>query len=139
MRWDTPRERLDAFDRVLEEIKRDSDDETVILVEGKRDIEALVTLDVVEDEKDGAVRVSGNGRSLDETVARVSTEFSEAILLTDWDSQGDALGLKLKELLESHGVVPRTHHRKRLRNLTSKDIHDVESLAVHRRNMRSEI
>ncbi|MDY6765470.1 MAG: hypothetical protein SV377_07305, partial [Halobacteria archaeon] len=62
-----------------------------------------------------------------------------AILLTDWDTQGDDLNLKLKSLLEVNGVVPRTIHRKRLRNLTSKEVYDVESLVAYRRNMENEI
>lgn len=135
MRWDTPRERLQKFDRVLDSIKRDSGDDAVIMVEGRRDEEALQHLGVDSE----IVWVSGNGRSLTETVRRVSMEYDEAILLTDWDSQGDALMSKLKSLLESHGVVPRTLHRRRLRHLTSKEIHDVESLAVHRHNIENEL
>lgn len=135
MRWDTQRERLRKLDRVLESIERDSGNDVVIMVEGKRDEEALTHLGV----ESPVVRVSGNGRSLTETVDRVSLQYDEAIVLTDWDSQGDTLSVKLKSLLESHGVVPRTQHRRRLRHLTSKDIHDVESLASHRHNIESEL
>ncbi|MDY7082852.1 MAG: toprim domain-containing protein [Halobacteria archaeon] len=135
MRWDTPRERLRQFDRVLDNIQRECRDDAVVIVEGRKDERALTRLGVEAE----IVRVSGNGKSLTETVETVSRNYETAVLLTDWDSQGDALQSKLKTLLESYGVVPRTVHRKRLRNLTSKDIHDVESLAVHRRNIRSEI
>lgn len=106
-----------------------------VLVEGRKDERALTRLGIDVE----TVRVSGNGRSLAETAERVSRRYEEAILLTDWDSEGNALKSKLKPLLESHGVVPRTTHRKRLRDLTAKEIHDVESLPQQRTSMRSEI
>ena len=134
MRWDGPGERLKLIDRVLDEIQRDSDD-GVVLVEGRRDEAALSELGVEAE----FVRLCGNGRGLVETVERVSRSYDSAVVLTDWDRQGDRLKDEVKGLLESYGVTPRTVHRKRLRNLTAKDIHDVESLATHRRNVRREI
>lgn len=134
MRWDGPGERLKLIDRVLDEIDRDTDD-GVVLVEGRRDEAALSELGVEAE----FVRLCGNGRGLVETVERVSRRYDSAVVLTDWDRQGDRLKDEVKGLLESYGVTPRTVHRKRLRNLTAKDIHDVESLATHRRNVRREI
>lgn len=134
MRWDGPVERLKLIDRVLDEIERDTDD-GVVLVEGRRDEAALSELGVDAE----FVRLCGNGRGLVETVEDVSRSYDSAVVLTDWDRQGDRLKDEVKGLLESYGVTPRTIHRKRLRNLTAKDIHDVESLATHRRNVRREI
>ncbi len=134
MRWDSPDERLKLIDRVLDEIQRDTTD-GVVLVEGRRDEAALSELGVEAE----FVRLCGNGRGLVETVEKVSTSYDSAVVLTDWDRQGERLKDEVKGLLESYGVTPRTVHRKRLRNLTAKDIHDVESLATHRRNVRREI
>jgi len=134
MRWDTAKERLRRLDEVIESIERASD-EAPILVEGRRDERALTRLGIEAE----TVRVSGNGRSLAETAERVSRTYDSAIVLTDWDSEGDALKSKLKPLLESHGVAPRTVHRQRLRNLTAKEIHDVESLPEHRTRMEAEL
>jgi len=136
MRWDSSRERLRRLDEVLESVQRKADETPApVLVEGRKDERALTRLGVEVE----TVRVSGNGRSLAETAERVSRRYEEAILLTDWDSEGNALKAKLKPLLESHGVVPRTTHRKRIRDLTAKEIHDVESLPQQRTRMRSEI
>lgn len=135
MRWQGERERLRRFDRVIEDVKTEADGDTVIMVEGRNDEAALRRLGVEAD----VVRVSGNGRSLAETALRVAGGYDDAILLTDWDRQGDALLDELKSLLERHGVVPNTVHRKRLRNLTAKAIHDVESLAIHRRNLAADL
>jgi len=136
MRWDTEKERLRRIDDVIESIERAAE-KSPILVEGRKDEKALTRLGIEGD----IVRVSGNGRSLAETAERVSYEYGydAAVLLTDWDSEGDALKSKLKSLLESHGVTPRTVHRKRLRSLTAKEIHDVESLHQHRLRMEKEI
>jgi len=136
MRWDTASERLRRLDGVLEEIQREADETPApVLVEGRNDERALARLGIEAE----VVRVSGNGRSLAETAERVSRRYDVALVLTDWDSEGNALKSKLKPLLERHGVAPRTSHRKRLRDLTSKEIHDVESLPQQRTRMRSEI
>jgi 5S rRNA maturation endonuclease (ribonuclease M5) len=136
MRWDTADERLRRLDEVLEEIQREADETPApVLVEGKRDERALTRLGIEAE----VVRVSGNGRSLAETAEHVSRRYDAALILTDWDTEGNALKSKLKPLLESHGVAPRTSHRKRLRDLTSKEIHDVESLPQQRTRMRSDI
>ena len=105
-----------------------------VLVEGRNDERALATLGIEAE----TVRISGNGRSLAETAERVSRRYEEAILLTDWDSKGNELKSKMKPLLEAHGVAPRTSHRKRLRDLTAKEIYDIESLPQQRTRMVSE-
>ncbi|MDY6774734.1 MAG: toprim domain-containing protein [Halobacteria archaeon] len=129
--WETPRERLRRFESVLDDISAESDD-TVIVVEGRKDEEALRDLGV-----DGEyVRVSANGRSLSETAVRISTSYSSAVLLTDWDEHGNMLHSKLKRLLESYGVDPKTKYRGRLRSLSAKEVYDVESLSTHRTNLR---
>ncbi|XGI83070.1 toprim domain-containing protein [Halorutilales archaeon Cl-col2-1] len=131
MDWETPRERLRRFDSVLDEINAESDD-AVIVVEGRNDEEALRDLGIDAD----YVRVSGNGRSLSETAVHISTSYSSAVLLTDWDEHGDTLHSELKDLLEAYGVSPVTRYRGRLRSLSAKEVYDVESLATHRRNLR---
>ena len=136
MRWDSSRERLSRLDEVLESVQREADETPApVLVEGRNDERALKRLGIEAE----TVRISGNGRSLAETAERVSRRYEEAILLTDWDTEGNALKSKMKPLLESHGVVARTAHRKRIRDLTAKEIHDVESLPQQRSRMRSEI
>lgn len=136
MRWDSSRERFRRLDEVLESVQREADEiPAPVLVEGRKDEDALSRLGIDVE----TVRVSGNGRSLAETAERVSRRYEEAILLTDWDSEGNALKSKLKPLLESHGVAPRTTHRKRLCDLTAKEIHDVESLPQQRTRMKAEI
>ncbi|MDZ7687852.1 MAG: toprim domain-containing protein [Halobacteriales archaeon] len=135
MRWDSSRERLRCLDEVLESVQRKADETPApVLVEGRKDEVALSSLGIEAE----TVRISGNGRSLAETAERVSRRYEEAILLTDWDAEGNALKSKMKPLLESHGVVPRTAHRKRIRDLTAKEIHDVESLPRQRTRMRTE-
>lgn len=134
MRWDTANERLRCLDEVLESVQRAAEEEP-ILVEGRNDEKALARLGIEAE----VVRVSGNGRSLAETAERVSRDSDGAVVLTDWDREGNALKSKLKPLLEAHGVTPRTKHRKQLRDLTAKEIHDVESLPEQRRRMRHEI
>ncbi|MFW5929795.1 MAG: toprim domain-containing protein [Halobacteriota archaeon] len=134
MRWQSSRERLRLIDRVLDAIRREAQD-SVVLVEGRGDVDALAALGVEAE----MIRVSGCGRRLIEMVEHVAETNDSAIVLTDWDEQGEHLKSELKRLLELHGVTPNTLHRRRLRGLTGKDIHDVESLATHHRNVRREV
>ena len=135
MRWDDPRERLENIDEVLRQLKRESGSDTVVVVEGKRDEKALRRLGLESE----TVRLSGNGLSLAENAVEISRGYESAILLTDWDSEREKIKRKIKSLVESYGVTPSTLHRQRLRNLTSKDIYDVESLAVYRESLKREI
>ncbi len=127
----TPEDRLHRFEEIVEAVCKVE----TVLVEGKGDKEALRNLGVETE----VIRVKGNGKSLLTNAEEVSRKTEEAIVLTDWDSQGEKLCSKLKKLLELHGVFPRTEERNQLRGLTQKEVHEVEALTSWKKRIKKEI
>jgi 5S rRNA maturation endonuclease (ribonuclease M5) len=101
-----------------------------IIVEGRRDLEALRSLGL-----QGPVIMASRHSALDlaEDAAR---SYSEIILLTDWDRKGDEMAKKIELHLVSVGSRPDTQIRTRLKKLVKKEIKDVESLSLYVERMR---
>jgi 5S rRNA maturation endonuclease (ribonuclease M5) len=113
-------ERLRELWRIVRELVRLS--ETVpIVVEGKRDVEALRRLGV-----EGRIVALHRGKSLYE-VARELDREEAVVLLLDWDTRGERLleGLTrhLETDWESHSGL-----RRRLRELAGDSVVEVEHL-----------
>ncbi|MBD3389056.1 MAG: hypothetical protein GF416_08210 [Candidatus Altiarchaeales archaeon] len=82
-----------------------------IIVEGRRDAEALMKLDVDE----GDIVVLNKGQSLLETVEALQ-DCSEVIILTDMDRAGKVLRKKLLKMMGAYGI----HEKRRPRELFSQ-------------------
>lgn len=99
---------------------------TPILVEGKRDVEALRSLGC-----GGAIHTLHTGETLHAVAERMGGESRDIILLTDWDRKGDTLFETFHALLMVHGVRVDATYRTRIRAWTRLPLKDVESLAGH--------
>lgn len=97
-----------------------------ILVEGKRDVEALRALGC-----GGAIHMLHTGETLHAVAERISLDAREIILMTDWDRKGDTLFATFHALLMAHGVRIDSTFRARIRSWTRLPLKDVESLAGH--------
>jgi 5S rRNA maturation endonuclease (ribonuclease M5) len=95
-----------------------------ILIEGKKDEEALIKLGI-----DGNfIKVSGSGLKLFE-IAEIAVESSsKVIILTDFDKKGIELAKRLSEDIQSLGCYPNLEIRRKIMGMTRKFIKDVESL-----------
>lgn len=114
-------QRLEAIDDLLDEL-RDTHDR-VIIVEGPNDRKALRALGVggeimMVQAEGGPLRIS----------ERVHSRGSGAIILTDWDDKGETIAKELKRNLSSLCVPFDLSIREKLKDLSVKDIKDVQGL-----------
>ncbi len=97
----------------------------VIIVEGKRDKEALVSLGI---ESGRIMTLSG---SIQETSEKAARKSKKAIVLTDYDRTGRAIAGKLKRCLVSEGVNPNFEFRRKLRkHLMFTFVEEIPSLLL---------
>jgi len=104
------------LERVIEDLRTLSDCGAIIIVEGKKDAEALRDLGV----RGKIVEAS----FIPNHIIADELRGCETIILTDWDSRGEMLKNSLAQLLEK----PNLGIRSALTSLTSKYIRSVEEL-----------
>jgi 5S rRNA maturation endonuclease (ribonuclease M5) len=125
------RERLEAIEKVLDDLK-DRGPDVAVIVEGGRDVAALKTLDVPE-----PIEKINVGSSLLNFCEDLARQYDSFILLTDWDPKGKELAGKLERLLRSTGSIVDVDLRRRLGRLLPYQLHEVESLDGHVLRMRA--
>ncbi len=125
--------RYERIERVLEEMKRESDCGAVIVVEGKNDVSALRNLGI-----SGTIK-SPSGQSLLHFADMLAYGHNSVIILTDWDHKGDELSSRLATYLQLHGTTTDTALRARLKKLVRKDIKDVQGLDTYLLKLRQDI
>jgi 5S rRNA maturation endonuclease (ribonuclease M5) len=93
-----------------------------IIVEGKRDAEALKKLGLV-----GTIITLHNGKGLYDFCEDIAERFSGVIILLDWDDKGEKLYSTLSGNLGGHFEEFATF-RGLLKILCQKDIKDIEGI-----------
>ena len=116
------RERLEMIDATLDELSEMSGSR-VILIEGKKDREALTRL--IGDFR--CIMVQKEGGPL-RAAERLFEDGDEAVILTDWDNKGEAIAAELEHHLKALGVRYDSDIRDRLGKVCRKDIKGIESL-----------
>ena len=106
-----------------------------ILVEGKRDVEALRRLGV----EGSIVGVKASRVSLKEAVERLPGKPGEIILLMDFDRAGVKLTSTLARRLEAGGFHPNLEFWLKLKSLLGREVKDVEGLASYLENVKREV
>ena len=105
---------IERVDEVLEQLRQLSEEGVPVIVEGSKDEAALRSFGVL-----GKVyKIGSAATSLPMLAETLSIQAEKAIMLTDFDHQGDSLAQELERLLISHGVNVETGIRNRLRGLT---------------------
>jgi len=104
---------LETLEKVLEELKEEN--KTVpILVEGEKDIAALRKLGI-----NGVILRVNTGRSLPSFCDQIAHEYTDVILLMDWDRRGGYIchtirknlegrvlcNLKYREIIAKHAMI----------------------------------
>ena len=118
----TPEERLEQLERVFLELE-DASETTPIIVEGKKDAEALSLLGITKN-----VVTLSKGVSVFTFSEAISRRSRKAVVLTDWDRKGGHLARMLKEALMNNGVAVDDRIRAQLTMLSKKEVKDIESL-----------
>lgn len=126
-------ERLERLEELIQELRQQSDEGAAIIVEGKRDRNALRELDIT-----GPIRL-GTQKVLLEFCEEVAREYRKVIVLTDWDEKGDKLARLMAEFLNNAGASVDIDIRQRIKAMVKKRIKDIESLNTHVFNLRAEL
>ncbi len=123
---------LEALEELIASLLEASYQGAAIIVEGRRDLQALRALGLP-----GPVIMASRRCALDlaEDVARC---YAQIILLTDWDGKGDEMCRTIERHLISVGRKPDKEIRSRLKKLVKKEIKDVESLSRYAERMREQ-
>lgn len=121
---------LEALEELIASLLEASCQGAAVIVEGRRDLLALRSLGLC-----GPVIMASRLSALDvaEDAAR---NYSQVILLTDWDDKGDEMCQTIGRHLRSVGIRPDGLIRSRLKSLVKKEIKDVESLGRYMERMR---
>lgn len=114
--------RLENIEEILAELVLLGAENAVLIVEGKRDVQALNRLGVK-----GHFEIATQ-RSLSNFCENIARMNEKVVILTDWDRRGNLLMLKMTKHFHSLGVSPNTLLRERLMSIAQKEIKDVESL-----------
>lgn len=126
-------ERLGKLEELIDELQVHSENGAVIIVEGHRDRDALRELGIT-----GEIRL-GTKKGLLEFCEELAREYQSAIVLTDWDENGQKLAALMEVYLRDAGVSVNLDIRNKIQNLVQKRIKDIESLDTHIMNLKSEM
>jgi 5S rRNA maturation endonuclease (ribonuclease M5) len=107
-----------------------------IVVEGKKDVDALRALGVT-----GAVlTVKTGGKSFLDAVSEIEhMGVPEVILFLDFDRRGKEGTKRLKQSLERAKIKPNTKFWRELSALVGKEIQCIESLTAYMRTLHTKI
>ena len=126
-------DRLRKIEQIICEIKDLSREGAIIIVEGKKDRDALNDLGISD-------RISLASYSpLLNFAEDVSRKTNQVIILTDWDSQGKKMAKKISGYLQASGTKPNNLIRNKIKKLVRKEIKDVEGLSGYVNNLRREV
>ena len=117
-----PQETLEEVEDLIRTLK-DRPESVVILVEGRKDRQALACLGV-----GGEIVQVQNAGGIFGVAEELARQSKEAIILTDWDRKGGQLAELLRNALKANGVRYDDLIRARLSMLGKKEIKDIESL-----------
>jgi len=121
--------------RIVEELSSCVEQGMPILIEGKKDEEALRELGITGN----IIKVSGSGLKLFQIAEIAAKTSSKVIILTDFDKKGNILAKKLSEDIQSLGSHPDLNIRKNIIKITRRYIKDIESLPKHMKQLELEI
>ncbi|RJS76803.1 toprim domain-containing protein [Candidatus Bathyarchaeota archaeon] len=130
------KEKREKILKILENLKEESEKGTPIIVEGKKDIQALRTFDI----KGKIISAKTGGKSFLDVISEVeNTKKREVILLLDFDRRGKELTKNLKKYLETTGIKLNLTFWKKLSSLVGTEVKDVEGLATYMETLKSKI
>jgi 2,5-diamino-6-(ribosylamino)-4(3H)-pyrimidinone 5'-phosphate reductase len=130
------KEKEEKILQVLERLAEESARGTPIIVEGKKDIEALRALAI----EGNIVTAKTGGKSLLDVISEVEKTCSQqVILLLDFDRRGRELTRKLSQYLEKMGMKLNLTFWLGLSSLVGTEVKDVEGLASYMETLKSKI
>ena len=130
------KEKEEKILQVLEALAEESAKGKPIVVEGKKDVDALRALGAAST----VITVKTGGKSFLDAVSEIEkTGASEVILFLDFDRRGKEGTKRLKQSLERAKVKPNTKFWRELSALVGKEIQCIESLIAYLRTLHTKI
>lgn len=130
------KEKEEKLLQILERLAEESAKGTPIIVEGKKDIEALRDLSV----KGKIISAKTGGKHLIDLIFELeSTSVSEIILLLDFDWRGKELTRRLQHYLERTGIKVNVAFWLELSTIVGNEVKDIEGLASYMETLKSKI
>ncbi len=122
------KEKQEKILQVIEALGEESAKGTLIVVEGKKDTQALRALDIMGP----MLTVKTGGKSFNATLQQIEqTGASEVILLLDFDRRGREGTSLLKQNLERLKIKPNLKFWSALSSLLAREIQCVEGLTAY--------
>ena len=130
------KEREERIERLLKSLAEESARGTPVVVEGKKDIEALRGLNV----NGQIIAIKTGGKSFLSVLSDLEKlGTKEIILLLDFDRRGKETTKRLKQSLENMGVTPNLAFWFELFGLVGKEVKDVEGLTGYLATLKSKM
>ena len=130
------KEKEEKILQVLDDLREMSALGTPILVEGKKDVEALQALGV----EGNIITVKTGGKSFLDVVSELEkAKVLKVLLLLDFDRRGKQGTHRLRQSLEYAGVKVNLEFWRALLKLVGKDVQCVEGLEAYLENLRAKI
>jgi 2,5-diamino-6-(ribosylamino)-4(3H)-pyrimidinone 5'-phosphate reductase len=122
--------------QLLERLAAKAAENTLIVVEGRNDIEALKELAI----QGNIISVKTAGKSFLDTLAEIQQQnISEVVLLLDFDRRGKEWTKRLKQSLEENRIKVDTNFWTKLQALLGHHVKDVEGLPSYLRTLKKRI
>ena len=130
------REKEEKIQQVLEDLREQSKNGIPILVEGKKDVEALRALGV----EGNIITVKTGGKSFLDVVSELEqAKVSEVVLMLDFDRRGKQGTNRLRKNFEHSGVKVNLEFWRALLRLVGKDLQGVEGLDAYLAKLQTKI
>jgi 5S rRNA maturation endonuclease (ribonuclease M5) len=130
------KEKEEKILKILNALAEESAKGKPIVVEGKKDVEALRALGV----EGTLMSVKTGGKSFLDAVSEIEQMgASEVILFLDFDRRGKEGTKRLKQSLERAKIKPNTKFWRELSALVGKEIQCVESLTAYLKTLRTKV
>ena len=126
------KEKEEKISEILSALAQESAKGTIILVEGKKDVETLRALGV----EGPIVTVKTGGKSFLDVVSELETKTSKVILFLDFDRRGKQGTNRLRHGLERAGLKVDLEFWLGLLKSIGKDVQCVEGLNAYLGNLR---
>jgi 5S rRNA maturation endonuclease (ribonuclease M5) len=122
------KEKEEKILQMLERLAKESAKGIPIIVEGKKDVEALRALAI----EGKIIEAKTSGKSMLDVISEVEKcETQEVILLLDFDRRGREWTKRLKQYLEKMQIKPNIFFWKKLLSIAGREVKDVEGLASY--------
>ena len=122
--------------QILETLAAESEKGKPIVVEGKKDVEALTNFGI----SGTILTIKTGGKSFLEAVNEIEKmRVAEVILFLDFDRRGKEGTKRLKRSLERAKIKSNINFWRELSTLVGKEIQCIESLTTYLRTLRAKI